>query len=205
MRSLIVLIMLFGTSALAFEIGPIGAYTNTSESNYTGNFNTLKITSSGGSGYGGGVDGMFPLSKEFDLEIRAMYVSDQISNSFTGTATGTQVMTVNYFQFPVLLNVHLGEKFAIHAGGFYNVATGNVTLATTVGGVTTTTSNTTNSINDYGAIGGLEVRLPLGQKSTFLISADYLAGFANMNANTAGATSTTTASIEGLLGVLFNM
>ncbi len=215
MKIILILSFLMGVSAFGYEIGPVGVISSYAQTSYTQTTSTtnFSVTPSSAIGYGGGIASSFPLNANFDLEIRAFYINQSIKNTFTGTASGFPVsgsMTSNapFVMVPLLINLRVGQMLGLHAGGYYGIATGtssSTTTSTVLGVTTSTNSSSSNTINDYGAVGGIQFKPGLSANVNLLISADYYYGFANLNSGTTGAGTSTGQSIQGTVGFLFKM
>jgi len=211
--ALILVIVILGSTSLASEWGVVGVYSsyNQTPSTQTGSNTNLNYTGSPASGYGGGLVQIWPLSNVFSFEMRALYISEGLNTSYSGTlsgqnVTGTATQTAPFFEFPLLLNLNLGSKFALHGGGFFSLATGNISTNVTVnvsGTTVSNSSNTPNTTNDYGVVGGLEFKTEISQTVDFFISVDYLYGLANQEAGASSFSANYSRAIQGVAGFLF--
>jgi hypothetical protein len=215
MKILAIFAFLIGVNAFGYEIGPVGVYSSYAPTGFnqtTGSTN-LNYSFSNTGGYGGGLVAIFPMSSVFDLEIRALYVNLPMNGTVTGTSSGfavsgTVVSTEAFFQFPVFINLMLGKYFGLHAGPYFDLATGTTTATATltVGGIpASSTSSAPNTGNDYGVAGGLEVRAELSSSVNLFISGDYFYGLTNLNASSSTSGASNSRIIQGVAGFLFKM
>jgi len=207
-----VLPVILGSTSKA-EWGPVGVYSSyyqTPSTFSTGN-TSLNYSGSPTSGYGAGLVGIYPLGSSVSLELRALYVNEGMNGSISGTYNGqtltaSSVQTAPFFEFPILFDFNLGSKFAIHGGGFYSLATGNISTninETYAGSNISSNGSSSNTVNDYGVIGGLEFKTEISQTTDLFISVDYLYGLANQEAGQSNFTANYSRAIQGIVGFLF--
>jgi hypothetical protein len=127
---------------------------------------------------GGGAMFEFPLGSHVGLEIGANYLIRKFDQ---GAVLG---ITNAFAQVPIDLNFHFNRYLSLFVGGYGDIPI-NATYNTD-----TSTGNPSpirNQLN-FGANGGLEIKIPVSSMVGILVSGEYQYGFANMSTNPATQT-----------------
>lgn len=187
-------------NAASLDVLGVGTYLQPKASGITAASPGDSLTSQMGLGFGLGIE--TSLASRLALEIDGLYVDRKYQDSGTASTSDSSFHAV---QIPVLLRLKLLSFFSVGAGGYAAFATGNVSTATTVAGVTTTSTSTyagdSLKTSDYGAVFSARFRIPLGAKAALLAEGRYNLGLSNIS--TTPGTTDHWRTVDGLAGLQF--
>ena len=135
-----------------------------------GNY-TMPRNAAGSNGFnsklalGGGALLEFRSSPGFGLEFGGIYTPRKFD------AAGA-AWEFNQIQIPVVLRFHLSPYFTFGLGGYYGIAMGNWKL----NGAEVTYNGSAFEKSDFGVLGSLGLRIPLGSSMRFLVDGRYIYG-----------------------------
>jgi hypothetical protein len=136
-------------------------------------------------GFGGGALLDFHLYPMASLEIGALYITRKTEINpvtITGSAVTDIVQKTNALQVPVVFRFWLHPMFSIGVGGYLAHGLSNVHVQDTNGNdISSTSYSGVLKQNDYGLVGVVGLRLPLGSMTRFMVDARYNYGLTNIN------------------------
>jgi len=145
-------------------------------SNNTGNSKTVGPQT----GYGGGVLIGFPLAMRLGLETGLLY----FNRNWSDTTSGTNSISSQVFEVPVILKIHLFRFFSIGAGGYYASNSGNLSESGSTNNSSLTYSAYGINPYDYGLLGNVSIHVPLTPGVLFRVDGNYQSGLVNVSSNT---------------------
>jgi len=180
---LILILLALGAPAEAARISLVGLANSSTPS-------SPGVQYSGETSYGAGVLLEGRMAPMFGFEIGAMYAPRKFSYS-TAVPNATTVTSTNkVYEFPALLRFHLGRKFSLGFGGYYEVGKGNISQQTTSDAGSSTQNLTYASQHqtdsDYGLLGSAQMAFRLTPLTHLIFDARYLMGLKN-NSTVAGS------------------
>jgi hypothetical protein len=169
--------LLYATPSFAiFDLGVVGGVSQMSEPTTSTGVN-YSVTANTGKSYG--VMAQFHSAFGLGLSVGVLYaevaynqlVTQDASTVFNGGAL------VPYYQIPVIANYWFGGVLALGAGAYYAVPGGNASNLGTSGSFAT--ENIKN--DDYGLVGDLQIRVPIGIVTYLSATALYEYGLENVS------------------------
>ncbi len=177
--AVLILSFLYATPSFAiFDLGLVGGISQMSEpttSSISGtNYN---VTANAGKSYG--VMAQFHSAFGLGLSLGALYAEVDYNQLITlGSSTlSNGGALVPYYQFLVMANYWFGGILAFGVGGYYAVPGGNVSS----GGTSGSFASENIKSDDYGLLGDLQIRIPLGLVTYLSATALYEYGLENVS------------------------
>ncbi len=156
----------------------------------------ISISAKSKLGVGGGllIDSSF--SPKMSGEFGVLYITRKSDTTVNATILAVPTTTVtnnslNYIQIPAVLRFWMGSMFSLGAGGYYAQGMGSKFSSS---GVTK---------SDYGAIGSVQFKLPMGNSASFLVDGRYNYGLKNVNNSSFSTMDLKYRDIQILAGVTF--
>lgn len=185
------LVLMSMSPALASEVGILGGF-NSFNPSVTNTSTTPKL------GHTFGFMFQF-VPGPIDLELDVLYASKKVE-------AGGATFTLNSIQFPLMVRLAPLPIISVGFGGYYQMGVGNVT--TERNGVSASTDYNTTIFyttlglkrNDYGAIGSVRLKLPLGG-ANLIADLRYLYGLQDNLLPASSSASVKYRSLDALVGV----
>jgi hypothetical protein len=125
--------------------------------------------------FGGGLLIGLPLAMRLSIETGALY----FNRNWTDTTTGSNTLSSQVLEVPVLLKFHL-RFLSIGAGGYYSSNIGSLNETGTVNNSSLGFGQYGINPYDYGLIGDVGVHIPLGRGFLLRVDGQYLYGLVNI-------------------------
>lgn len=174
----VLITVFFGAAqASAFELSLVGATNFTSPSINFGGSTATGYTAK--AAFGGGALLGFGLLPGLELELGGLYLGRHYTYPIS---SGMAEDSFNAIEVPILLRITALKYITIGGGGYYARPTGQetYTVTPTGGSGQATTSSALDTFKpDFGAVGSVQLRLPLNFAANFLIDGRYAYGLTN--------------------------
>ena len=192
MKNFIFVFLFLGSaSAQAYTMGIMGGMNMSSQSATVGpGLNGSTVSSTSGTGYQGGVYFAQNFTPMLTFELGLNYQSLQSKSTLTVLTGSTTITTTEKrLQVPLIVRYwFIPSILGFGVGGYYSMGLGNVKADSSNEAITASSNGSYKDAglksSDYGAVGSVQLRFPIGPTLRFLVDGRYLMGLAEQSTDT---------------------